>query len=142
MLMTRSLASRKIAAAQDGHIGGSVAKVTVKHVEHGSYNRAMASGITLAGPSPDGFVHVQFWREALRMTEEHFDQELLQEGDMQVAKMVPAGNSSEQFREDVATMMIPVQKFPEFCDAMCKMRDVLAQAIAVRDAAIARDTAG
>ncbi|WP_256643666.1 hypothetical protein [Stenotrophomonas sp. 9(2022)] len=76
------------------------------------------------------------------MTEEHFDQELLQEGDMQVAKMVPAGSSSEQFREDVATMMIPVQKFPEFCDAMCKMRDMLAQAIAVRDAAIARDTAG
>lgn len=67
-------------------------------------------------------------------------QELFEQNGIQVAKMKPDGSSTEHFREDVATIVVPVPKFDEFCEAMCKMRDGIKLAIDARDAAIAQDT--
>ncbi|MGE8235085.1 MAG: hypothetical protein ACN6PQ_02315 [Stenotrophomonas indicatrix] len=117
-----------------------MAKTTVKHVQNSAYTSAMASGLVISGPSPDGFIHVTFWREGLRLTEEHFEQEVFHHEGVEVAKMTPQGNVSEQFREDVATMIIPVHKYSEFCDALCKMRDSLDKSLQARDLVMAANT--
>lgn len=101
----------------------------------------MASGIVVAGPSPDGFVHVTFWREGLRLLHESFEQETRVIDGIEVARMKPEGNESEHFREDVATIILPAAKLDEICNALCQMRDNLAKAISARDQAMASDAA-
>ncbi len=121
-----------------GRQGNGLSKVTMKHVQHPAFTSAMATGIALAGPSPDGYVHIQYWREGLRMLQENFEQEIFVQDGIQVARLKADGNETEAFREDVATVLIPVAKFDEFCDAMCKMRDSLKQSLAAREAAMAQ----
>ncbi|HEI8112374.1 MULTISPECIES: hypothetical protein [Stenotrophomonas] len=116
-----------------------MAQTTVKHIQSNAYTSAMASGLIINGPSPDGFIHVTFWREGMRLTEEQFEQELFHHEGVQVAKMTPQGNTVEHFREDVSTMIIPVPKLSEFCDALCKMRDALGKAEQARDLFMAQD---
>ncbi|GEM_PF-6803414 len=74
------------------------------------------------------------------MVEEHFTQETFSQDGVEVAQLKPNGNASETFREDVATIIVPIQKFSEFCDTMCKMRDAIPKALAAREAAMAKHT--
>jgi hypothetical protein len=119
----------------------NTSKIVVKHIQHPGYTSAMASGAVLAGPSPDGFVHITYWREGMRLLEEKFEQEVTLVNNVEVAKMKSEGNISEHFREDVATILLPVAKLDEICNALCKMRDNLAIALAARDQVIAAEEA-
>ena len=104
----------------------------IRHVLHTGYTSTVATALSLTGPSPDGFVHVTFFRDATRITEETLSQEVLQSGDVEVIKISPQENRTEHVREDVACIAIPVAKLGEVAEVIARMHGHLQEASKVQ----------
>lgn len=98
---------------------------TLFHQPHQHYSSAMATGVAIQGPLGDGMVHLTFYRDASRLVKEEFTAE---EADGPLGKVVtvtprPGMPEVQHFREDVATILIPAEKFAGFATAIQGMNE-------------------
>lgn len=106
--------------------------VEVKYVKAPAYTRAMASGVTVAGPSPDGFVHLVFWRESINIVSQTFEQEVADREiggrTVKVKQSVTKATESFPCREEVATLLVPIGSYQKILAAMGKLKIEIVQA--------------
>jgi hypothetical protein len=104
-----------------------MAEFTLVHERHPHHISAMATGIALHGPLGDGFVMMTFHRDAARLVKEVFDS---------VEEDLPGGTALRLmgrtqppevafYREDVASLLIPADKFAQFAEAVQTMANSL-----------------
>ena len=98
-------------------------EVTVPRVRSPGFTSAVATGVTIIGPSPDGFFHVTFWREGIRMIHERFRtiDPNASSIDGQAVVMAEGGQHTEMVREEVATILIPIGRFAGMVEALGKV---------------------
>lgn len=109
-------------------------EVALKHRKHPHYTTTVASGLGIGGPSTDGFVSIAFFREMVDVVEEYFDriEEPLAGGAVRVTMNSTAKPAKiEQFREDVATVLVPIASFYSFAEAVANMAESLRKAEAM-----------
>lgn len=83
-------------------------RVNIKHERGPHYTSAVATGVTLTGPTGDGFLHLQFVRDVQPVVEEPVDVvEVTMPGGQTGQQMTPAGPGTVDFhREVVATISV------------------------------------
>lgn len=86
--------------------------------------------MAVSGPSPDGFVHVTYYRDRVDLIEELF--EMPDGADMTnntepvtLTKKDPS-TRTELCREDVVTVLVPISLFDSFAKAFSGMAETLA----------------
>lgn len=86
-----------------------MAEFSMKHVRHPAYASTVATGVVMMGPTPDGLVHVTFYRDLAVPVSEKFDREErdIGGGGKEVKMTAVAPADMEQVREDVVTVQIP-----------------------------------
>lgn len=104
-----------------------IKELVLEHTSGPNYCSALATGITIAGPSADGMVHLTFFREVMRPTSETF--KMLPAGPPAPADAVTleriATQAPRMYREDVATISLPMATVET-------LRDIINQNIAAR----------
>lgn len=96
-------------------------EMILKHNKHPAHHSSMATGVALSGPSPDGFVHLTFYRDAIELVEEHFETAPGEvEGTVHL-RPVDGSLKTTLSREDVVTLLVPAGKFKSFASALQRM---------------------
>lgn len=110
-------------------------EVALKHRKNPHYTTTVASGLGIGGPSTDGFISIAFFREMVDVLEEYFDrtEEPLADGAVRVTMNSTTKPAKiEQFREDVATVLVPVSSFHAFAEAVAAMSEGLRKTESLR----------
>lgn len=80
----------------------------MKHFQSPGYSSEVATGLAINGPSGDGFVHLMFYRDSVKMEAQDFVRTEVPGG----MQLTPTGtNEVEICREDVAKISMPASVF-------------------------------
>ena len=99
----------------------------LRHEKHAHHMSVVATGITVAGPLGDGFVHLVFHRDGARVVKEVFDAEAVGEAGGPPALRVhgqKAPPEVEFFREEVATVLVPKEQAASFAEVFTKLAEM------------------
>jgi hypothetical protein len=122
-----------------------MSKFELKHHQSAAFASAVATGMIVAGPSGDGFLHLTFFRDILRcpvetfeapdnvpgehlhgehLHGEHLHGEHLHGEHLHGVDVAQAVGQAETvlYREDVAIISIPAHLFPSFQEAISRHR--------------------
>ena len=104
--------------------------LTIRHERATNFQTLMASGMAIGGPTPDGFIHLTFFRDCIPALTEYFTVVAAKHDNTSVSmELSPSeGPVPAPAREDVATILVPVAKFESFVQAMNNRLAMLRQA--------------
>lgn len=82
--------------------------LVLEHVDSPSYISAVATGISISGPSGDGFLHLTFFRDIMRPVAEEFTlaPESADPSNVKFTLESRGGGEPKMYREDIATISI------------------------------------
>lgn len=100
----------------------------ILHVRPGHFVSAVATGIAVTGPTDDGFIHLHFFREAQRITNDEVPSRVAAPNEVDIA-WGQAKPNIHLVREEVAVISIPVGRLPFVSTALNKAVRFVAQVV-------------
>ncbi|MET0255430.1 MAG: hypothetical protein ABWZ54_12080 [Luteibacter sp.] len=91
----------------------------ILHVRPGHFVSAVATGIAVTGPTDDGFIHLHFFREAQRITNDEVPSRAASPNEVELA-WGQAEPNIHLVREEVAVISVPVGRLPFVSTALNK----------------------
>lgn len=86
-------------------------KKSILHVRPTHFTSAVATGMAVTGPTDDGFVHLHFFREVQRITNDDVPSRVPAPNEMELAWGHAEANI-HLVREEVAVISIPMARLP------------------------------
>ena len=87
----------------------------MSHVRAPGFSTGVASYVSVVGPTPDGMVHLQFYRDLVSLREEDLKPAANPENPSQMGMAVSATQENfDTLREDVAIISMPKAAFDVF----------------------------
>lgn len=102
---------------------------SILHVRPTHFVSAVATGIAVTGPTDDGFVHLHFFREAQRITNDEVPSRSSTPNEVELA-WSHAEPNIHLVREEVAVISIPVGRLPFVSTALNKAVRFVARVMA------------
>lgn len=97
----------------------SPSKKSIMHVRPTHFTSAVATGMAVTGPTDDGFIHLHFFREVQRITNDDVPSRSNTPNEVELA-WTHAEPNIHLVREEVAVISVPVTRLPFIGTALNK----------------------
>jgi hypothetical protein len=94
-------------------------KKSILHVRPTHFTSAVATGMAVTGPTDDGFIHLHFFREVQRITNDDVPSRSSAPNEVELAWMQASPNI-HLVREEVAVISVPITRLPFIGTALNK----------------------
>jgi len=94
-------------------------KKSIMHVRPTHFTSAVATGMAVTGPTDDGFIHLHFFREVQRITNDDVPSRSSAPNEVELA-WTHAEPNIHLMREEVAVISVPVPRLPFIGTALNK----------------------
>lgn len=102
----------------------------IKHQPADGHRSAVATGIVVSGPVPDGHIPLVFYRDTIQVLGENFFVRQIEHEGLTGQELRPNASRSadvRQYREDVATILVPINKIASFAAVLQQVAEAVSK---------------